>query len=38
MGVIRSTFVIDGTGMVVKVFPKVTPAGHADKVLESLQA
>lgn len=36
MGVIRSTFVIDGSGKVVKVFPKVTPAGHADKVLESL--
>lgn len=36
MGVIRSTFVIDGAGKVVKVFPKVTPAGHADKVLESL--
>jgi hypothetical protein len=25
-----------GAGTVVKVFPKVTPAGHADKVLESL--
>jgi peroxiredoxin Q/BCP len=36
MGVIRSTFVIDGGGIVVKVFPKVIPAGHADKVLESL--
>ncbi|MDX9827698.1 MAG: thioredoxin-dependent thiol peroxidase [Spirochaetia bacterium] len=36
MGVIRSTFVIDGSGTVAKVFPKVTPAGHADKVLESL--
>ncbi len=36
MGVIRSTFLIDGSGTVIKVFPKVTPAGHADKVLESL--
>lgn len=35
-GVIRSTFVIGGDGVVVKVFPKVTPAGHATKILEGL--
>jgi peroxiredoxin Q/BCP len=32
-GTIRCTFVIDGEGVVRKVFPKVTPAGHADEVL-----
>lgn len=36
LGVIRSTFVIGGDGIVVKVFPKVTPAGHAAKILEGL--
>lgn len=36
MGVIRSTFVIDGNGMVVKVFPKVSPEGHAKEILESI--
>jgi len=36
LGVIRSTFVIGGEGIVVKVFPKVTPAGHAAKILEGL--
>jgi len=36
MGVIRSTFVIDGRGVVVKVFPKVTPAGHAAQILSAL--
>lgn len=36
MGVIRSTFVIDGKGMVAKVFPKVTPADHANQILSIL--
>ena len=36
LGVIRSTFVIGGDGIVAKVFPKVTPAGHAAKILEGL--
>ncbi|PKL05784.1 MAG: peroxiredoxin [Spirochaetae bacterium HGW-Spirochaetae-9] len=36
MGVIRSTFIIGGDGIVVKVFPKVTPADHATKILEGL--
>lgn len=36
MGVIRSTFVIDGNGVVAKVFPKVTPAGHASQILSAL--
>lgn len=36
MGVIRSTFIIDGKGIVKKAFPKVTPAGHAAQVLAAL--
>ena len=36
VGMIRSTFVIDGAGVVRKVFPRVRVDGHADKVLEAL--
>jgi peroxiredoxin Q/BCP len=36
VGMIRSTFVIDGDGVVRKVFPRVRVDGHADKVLEAL--
>jgi len=36
MGVIRSTFVIDAEGRVVKVFPKVTPADHSKDILKAL--
>jgi peroxiredoxin Q/BCP len=35
-GMIRSTFVIDGEGVVTKVFPRVRVDGHAEKVLEAL--
>lgn len=35
-GMIRSTFVIDGQGVVRKVFPRVRVDGHAEKVLEAL--
>jgi peroxiredoxin Q/BCP len=37
VGMIRSTFLIDGDGIVRKVFPKVRVDGHADQVLEALQ-
>lgn len=37
MGVNRSTFLVDKTGKIVKVFKKVKPAGHGQEVLESLQ-
>ncbi len=33
-GMIRSTFVIGGDGVVRKVFPRVKVDGHAEKVLE----
>lgn len=38
IGMIRSTFVLDGQGLVRKVFPRVRVEGHVDKVLESLKA
>ena len=37
VGMIRSTFVIDGAGVVRKVFPRVKVDGHADRVLDALQ-
>jgi peroxiredoxin Q/BCP len=37
-GMIRSTFVIDKEGVVSKVFPRVRVDGHAEKVLEALEA
>jgi thioredoxin-dependent peroxiredoxin len=36
MGIIRSTFLIDGEGKVKKVWPRVKPAGHAAEVLAEL--
>ena len=38
IGMIRSTFVIDGEGVVRKVFPRVKVDGHAEKVLEAISA
>ncbi len=38
IGMIRSTFIIDGDGVVRKVFPKVKVDGHAEQVLEALAA
>lgn len=35
-GVARSTFLIDASGTILKVWPKVKVDGHADDVLESL--
>jgi peroxiredoxin Q/BCP len=36
VGMIRSTFVIDGEGIVRKVFPRVRVDGHAEQVLAAL--
>ena len=36
MGIERSTFVIDGEGVVREAWRKVSPKGHAEKVLEAL--
>ena len=35
MGVIRTTFLVDRAGKIVKVFKRVKPAGHSAEVLES---
>jgi len=35
-GILRSTFIIDGTGRIARVFPKVKPRGHAAEVLAAL--
>jgi len=36
MGIIRSTFIIDEEGKIIKVFPKVTPKDHSQQVLAVL--
>ena len=37
MGIVRSTFIIDKSGVVQKIFPKVKVKGHVDEVLEILK-
>jgi peroxiredoxin Q/BCP len=36
MGTERTTFVIDGAGVITRIFPKVKVDGHVDEVLEAL--
>ena len=38
MGIERTTFLIDGSGKIVKVWPKVKVPGHVDEVLEAVKA
>jgi len=38
MGIVRTTYIIDGEGKVRNVFPKVKVEGHAAEVLAALQA
>ena len=38
MGVVRTTFLIDGEGRIVRIWPKVKVAGHADEVLAAVNA
>ncbi|NWG75737.1 MAG: peroxiredoxin, partial [Rubrivivax sp.] len=38
MGIERSTFVIDGEGVVRKAFRKVKVPGHVDEVIAAVQA
>lgn len=38
MGIVRSTFVIDGKGIVQAVWPKVSVTGHVDEVLDAVRA
>jgi peroxiredoxin Q/BCP len=35
-GILRTTFLIDGTGTVRRVFEKVKPEGHAEEVLAAI--
>ncbi len=37
MGIVRTTFIIDGDGRIASVFPKVKVAGHVDAVLAALK-
>ena len=37
MGIVRSTFIIDKSGVVRNIFPKVKVKGHIDEVLEALK-
>lgn len=37
MGIVRTTFIIDGEGRIATVFPKVKVAGHVDAVLAALK-
>ncbi|WP_413869551.1 peroxiredoxin [Albidovulum sp.] len=37
MGIERSTFLIDGTGRIARVWPKVKVAGHAEEVLAAVR-
>lgn len=37
-GILRKTFIIDPQGMVQKVYGRVTPLGHGEKVIEDVKA
>ena len=37
MGIIRSTFIVDGNGLIQKIFTRVKPKGHAAEVLTSVR-
>ncbi|MDO8882924.1 MAG: peroxiredoxin [Pseudotabrizicola sp.] len=38
MGIVRATFLIDGSGRIARVWPKVKVKGHADEVLAAALA
>ncbi|WP_435259127.1 thioredoxin-dependent thiol peroxidase [Thioclava sp. FR2] len=38
MGIERTTFLIDGTGKIARIWNKVSVKGHADEVLEAARA
>ena len=37
MGIVRTTYIIDGNGKVMHVFPKVKVDGHIQEVLKGLK-
>jgi thioredoxin-dependent peroxiredoxin len=38
MGIARTTFLVDPTGKIARVFEKVDPSGHGDDVADALAA
>jgi peroxiredoxin Q/BCP len=38
MGVVRTTFLIDGNGRIVRIWPKVSVKSHAEDVLAAVQS
>lgn len=38
MGIERSTFVIDGSGKLARIYPKVSVKGHVDQVIQDIRA
>jgi peroxiredoxin Q/BCP len=38
VGVIRKTFLIDGAGRIVRIWPNVRVPGHVEEVLEAARA
>ena len=38
MGIVRATFLIDGDGVIRRIWPKVSVKGHADEVLAAVKA
>jgi peroxiredoxin Q/BCP len=38
MGIVRSTVLVDAAGKVARLWPKVKVAGHAEEVLQAVQA
>jgi peroxiredoxin Q/BCP len=38
MGIVRTTYLIDGEGKIRKVFPKVKVDGHAQEILAALRS
>lgn len=37
LGIVRSTFIIDENGIIIKVYPKVKPDSHGKEILEELK-
>jgi peroxiredoxin Q/BCP len=37
MGIVRTTYIIDGDGKIARVFPKVRVEGHIQEVLAALK-
>jgi peroxiredoxin Q/BCP len=38
MGIVRTTFIIDGEGKIRNIFPKVKVEGHAREILDALKS